>query len=141
LRTIIQNPSLSEKLGISPIECLDYRLAASLIETIGDLSVKIALKTLELNKMKASEDVQKLMGSLQKIIFAAHKKALQAFINKDIILADKVRKIRVELEPLFITVENASKKNPVAVLLQILATISFMRQTYENCVDLADLVV
>ena len=91
--------------------------------------------------MKASEDVQKLMGSLQKIIFVAHKKALQAFINKDIILADKVRKIRVELEPLFINVENASKKNPVTVLLQILATISFMRQTYENCVDLADLVV
>ncbi|MCJ7713053.1 phosphate uptake regulator PhoU, partial [Candidatus Bathyarchaeota archaeon] len=52
LRTIIQNPSLSEKLGISPIDCLDYRLAASLIEAIGDLSVKIALKTLELNRLQ-----------------------------------------------------------------------------------------
>ena len=30
LRTIIQNPRLSEKIGITPIECLDYRLAASL---------------------------------------------------------------------------------------------------------------
>ena len=140
LRTIIQHPSLSEKLGITPIDCLDYRLAASLIETIGDLSVKIALKTLELPKTKASEDVQMLMDSLQKIIFTAHKKALQAFIDKDIILADEVRKICIELEPLFINIENASKKNP-KVLLQILATISFMRQTYENCVDLADLVV
>lgn len=141
LRTIIQNPTLSEKLGISPIDCLDYRLAASLIETIGDLSVKIALKTLELNKIKASVEVQRLMQSLQKIIFTTHKKALQAFITKDIILADKVRKIHVELEPLFINIENASKKNPVEILLQILATVSFMRQTYENCVDLADLVV
>ncbi len=140
LRTIIQHPSLSEKLGITPIDCLDYRLAASLIETIGDLSVKISLKTLELPKTKASEDVQRLMDSLQKIIFTAHKKALQAFIDKDIILADEVRKICIELEPLFINIENASKKNPI-VLLQILATISFMRQTYENCVDLADLVV
>ena len=140
MRTIIQHPSLSEKLGITPIDCLDYRLAASLIETIGDLSVKISLKTLELPKTKASEDVQRLMDSLQKIIFTAHKKALQAFIDKDIILADEVRKIGIELEPLFINIENASKKNPI-VLLQILATISFMRQTYENCVDLADLVV
>ncbi|MBK5133011.1 hypothetical protein JJE00_01115 [Candidatus Bathyarchaeota archaeon] len=141
LRTIIQNPSLSEKLGISPIDCLDYRLAASLIEAIGDLSVKIALKTLELNRLQASEDVQKLIQSLQNLIFNTHKQALQAFITKDIILADKVRKINAKLDPLFITIENASKNNPVEVLLQILATLSFMRQTYEHSVDLADLVV
>ena len=141
LRTIIQNPSLSEKLGISPIDCLDYRLAASLIEAIGDLSVKIALKTLEFNKLKASEDVQTLIHSLQTLIFNTHKQALQAFITKDIILADKVRKINTKLTPLFTTIENASKNNPVEILLQILATISFMRQTYENSVDLADLVV
>ena len=141
LRTIIQNPSLSEKLGISPIDCLDYRLAASLIEAIGDLSVKIALKTLELNRLQASEDVQKLIQSLQNLIFNTHKQALQAFITKDIILADKVRKINTQLDPLFITIENASKNNPVEVLLQILATLSFMRQTYEHSVDLADLVV
>ena len=141
LRTIIQNPSLSEKLGISPIDCLDYRLAASLIEAIGDLSVKIALKTLELNRLQASEDVQKLIQSLQNLIFNTHKQALQAFITKDVILADKVRKIHATLDPLFITIENASKNNPVEVLLQILATLSFMRQTYEHSVDLADLVV
>jgi phosphate uptake regulator len=41
LRTIIQNPRLSEKLGITPIECLDYRLAASLIEGIGDACVQV----------------------------------------------------------------------------------------------------
>ena len=141
LRTIIQNPSLSEKLGISPIDCLDYRLAASLIEAIGDLSVKIALKTLEFNKLKASEDVQTLIQSLQTLIFNTHKQALQAFITKDIILADKVRKINTKLAPLFTTIENASKNNPVELLLQILSTLSFMRQTYENSVDLADLVV
>jgi len=39
LRTIIQNPRLNEKLGLTPIECLDYRLAASLIEGIGDACV------------------------------------------------------------------------------------------------------
>lgn len=141
LRTIIQNPSLSEKLEISPIDCLDYRLAASLIEDIGDLSVKIALKTLEFNKLRASEEVQKLIQSLQKLIFNAHKQALQAFITKDIILADTVRKINTKLAPLFTSIENASKNNPVEILLQILATISFMRQIYENSVDLADLVV
>jgi phosphate uptake regulator len=141
LRTIIQNPSLSEKLGISPIDCLDYRLAASLIETIGDLSVKTALKTLELNKLHPSGDLQKLIQTSQIIVFNAHKHALTAFMDKNIVLADKVRKLSLELNPLFMDIEYNSKNNPIAIIPQILAISSFMRQTYENSVDLADLVV
>ena len=52
LRTIIQNPRLSEKLKITPIECLDYRLAASLIEGIGDACVQVAQKTMALRGRK-----------------------------------------------------------------------------------------
>jgi len=141
LRTIIQNPSLSEKLGISPIDCLDYRLAASLIETIGDLSVKTALKTIELNTLHPFGDLQKLIRDLQILVFNAHKHALTAFLDKDIILADKVRKISSKLEPLFIDIDKISKNTSFTLLPQILATTSFMRQTYENSVDLADLVV
>jgi phosphate uptake regulator len=141
LRTIIQNPILSEKLGISPIDCLDYRLAASLIETIGDLSVKTALKTLELDKLHPSGDLQKLIQTSQILVFNALKHALAAFMNKDIIIADKVRKVSLELNPLFMDIEYNSKNNPVAIIPQILAISSFMRQTYENSVDLADLVV
>jgi phosphate uptake regulator len=141
LRTIIQNPSLSEKLGISSIDCLDYRLAASLIETIGDLSVKIALKTLEPDRLCSSKDLQKLIQASQILIFSGHKNALQAFLNKDIILANKVRNLSEKLEPLFVDIENTSKKAPFNILPQILAITSFMRQTYENSVDLADLVV
>src|SRR3972149_6673565 len=65
LRTIIQTPSLSEKLGITPIDCLDYRLAASLVEAIGDASVQVASKTIELNGVKPSEDLCKLLVGLQ----------------------------------------------------------------------------
>lgn len=141
LRTIIQNPSLNEKLGISPIDCLDYRLAASLIETIGDLSVKTALKTLELDKIRPSSDLQKLIKGLQMLVFNAHKYALDAFLDKDIILADKVRKLSSELDSLFTNIEKTCKNTSVAIISQILATTSYMMQTYENSVDLADLVV
>ena len=65
LRTIIQNPRLSEKLGITPIECLDYRLAASLIEGIGDACVQVAAKTIALNGVKLSGELQKLLVDLQ----------------------------------------------------------------------------
>jgi phosphate uptake regulator len=141
LRTIIQAPSLSEKLGITPIECFDYRLAASLIEAIGDACVQIAAKAIDLNGIKPSEELQKLLAGLQAICFDAHEQALKSFVNKDIALADNVRNLHGKIETIFADVEKVAKDQPVEVMPQILATASFLRQIYEHSVDLADLVV
>ena len=141
LRTIIQTPSLSEKLGITPIECLDYRLAASLIEAIGDACVQVAAKTIELNGIKPSEELQKLLAGLQALCYAAHEQALKSFVNKDIALAENVRNMYGKIETMFADVEKVAKDQPVEVMPQILATASFLRQIYEHSVDLADLVV
>jgi phosphate uptake regulator len=141
LRTIIQAPSLSEKLGLTPIECFDYRLAASLIEAIGDACVQIAAKAIELNGIKSSEELQKLLAALQAICFDAHEQALKSFVNKDIALADNVRNLHGKIETIFADVEKVAKDQPVEVMPQILATASFLRQIYEHSVDLADLVV
>jgi phosphate uptake regulator len=141
LRTIIQAPSLSEKLGITPIECFDYRLAASLIEAIGDACVQIAAKAIELNGIRSSEELQKLLAALQAICFDAHEQALKSFVNKDIALADNVRNLHGKIETIFADVEKVAKYQPVEVMPQILATASFLRQIYEHSVDLADLVV
>jgi len=141
LRTIIQNPRLSEKLGITPIECLDYRLAASLIEAIGDASVKIAAKTMELNGLKPSEALRKLLAGLQAVCFDAHEQAVKAFISKDIASAENVRNMNEKIETLFADIEKVAKEQPVEVMPQILAASSFLRRIYEHSVDLADLVV
>jgi len=141
LRTIIQAPSLSEKLGITPIECLDYRLAASLIEAIGDACVQVAAKTIELTGIKPSEELQKLLASLQALCYAAHEQALKSFVNKDIALAENVRNMYGKIETVFADVEKVTKDQPVEVMPQILAAASFLRQIYEHSVDLADLVV
>jgi len=141
LRTIIQNPRLSDKLGVTSIECLDYRLAASLIEAIGDASVKIAAKTMELNGIKPSGEIGKLLVGLQAICYDAHEQAVKSFVNKDIGLAENVRNMHERIETLFADIEKVTKDQPVEVMPQILAASSFLRQIYEHSVDLADLVV
>jgi phosphate uptake regulator len=141
LRTILQNPRLSEKLGIPPIECLDYRLAASLVEAIGDASVKIAAKTLELDGVKPSEELRKLFVGLQTLCYDAHEQALKAFIAKDIASAENVRNMNEKIKALFADIEKVTKEQPVEVMPQMLAAASFLRQIYEYSVDLADLVV
>jgi phosphate uptake regulator len=140
LRTIIQNPRLNEKLGITPIECLDYRLAASLIEGIGDACVQVAAKTISLNGVKFSEELQKLLIDMATICYEAHEQALKSFVTKDIALAGSVRDMRGKIDATHANIERVAKESSVDLMPQILAAVSFLRQIYEHSVDIADLV-
>lgn len=140
LRTIIQNPRLSEKLGITPIDCLDYRLAASLIESMGDACVQVANKTLELNGFKPAGDLQKLLVDLQVVCLEAHEQTLKSFVNKDMALAENVRKMQTKIRDVYSDIEKVVKDQPVDMMPQLLAAISFVRQIYEHSLDMADLV-
>lgn len=141
LRTIIQNPSLSEKLGVQPIECLDYRLAASLIETIGDECVRTAFKVVELRGAKLTEAFKKLMVEFHALLFEAHEKALKAFFDGDIGLAEEVRNMREKIEKTLAAVEKNAKEQSLEIMSCILAAVSTLKQIYEHSVDIADLVM
>lgn len=140
LRTIIQNPRLNEKLGLTPIECLDYRLAASLIEGIGDACVQVATKTIALNGQKFSGELQNLLVELETICYDAHEQALKSFVTKDISLAASVRSLHEKVDATATGVERVAKGSSVDLMPQILAATSFLRQIYEHSVDIADLV-
>ena len=141
LRTIIQNPRLSDKLGITPIECLDFRLAASLIEGIGDACVQFASNTLTLNGIKLSGELRKLLLELQAACSEANEQALKSFLNKDISLAENVRNLREKIESTYSNIERVAKESSVDLMPQTLAAVAFLRQIYERSVDMADLVV
>ncbi len=140
LRTIIQNPSLSEKLGVTSIECLDYRLVASLVEAIGDECVRVALKTVELKGIKLAEGLRRSIVDLHLACFEAHENALNAFLMGDIILAEEVREKRHRMECAFANIERIARAQALDVVSQVLAVSSFLRQIYEHSVDIADLV-
>ncbi len=140
LRTMIQNPRLSEKLGLTPIECLDYRLAASLIEGIGDACVQLASTTTTLDGAKLSEELRKLLLDLQVICCEANEQAFKAFSSKNIQIAENVRTYRVKIEAKSSDIEQIAKDSSVDLMPQTLAAVSFLRQIYERSVDLADLV-
>ncbi len=141
LRTIIQTPRLSEKLGVTSIDCLDYRLAASLIEAIGDACVQIAAQTIALNGNKPSGELQKLLVGLHAMCYDAHEQALKSFATKDIALAENVRIMQGKIEKSSADIEKVAQAQSVEVMPQILAASSFLKQIYEHSVDLADLVI
>lgn len=141
LRTIVQNPRLSEKLGVSPIECLDYRLAGSLVEAIGDECVRVAQKIIELKGRKLDENLSKLFLESQTTCFGLHENAITAFLAGDIALAEKVRAMRERVEKQYADIEELARAQPLDTVPQILAVVSFLRQIYDHSVDIADLAV
>jgi len=140
LRTIIQNPRLNEKLGVTPIECLDYRLAASLIEGIGDSCVQVAAKAIDLDGYKFTGDLQKLLVDLQNVCFEANEQALKSFVTKDIASAENVRGMRAKADATYSNIECAAKESAVDLMPQVLAVASYLRQICDHSIDIADLV-
>jgi len=141
LRTVIQNPGLSEKLGILPIDCLDYRLTASLVEAIGDKSVQLAESAVELAGSKIAKDLAQLLLRLHKIAFDTHENALKAMFSRDIALAEALRDQRRTVENLVEECESLVQKNYSEVAPQVLKAASLMQQIYGHGVDIADLVM
>jgi len=141
LRTVIQNPSLSEKLRILPIDCLDYRLTASLVESIGDMSTQIAGKTMRLKEEKLTKEVSNALSKFHKLAFEAHENALTALFTHDVALAESVRTMRENISTIFHDTESVISTQPVDVAPHALAVASLVSRIYENSIDIADLVM
>jgi len=141
LRTVIQNPGLSEKLGILPIDCLDYRLTASLVEAIGDQSVRLAESAMEMKGATVAKDLSQLLLRLHKVAFDTHENALKAMFTREIGLAEGLRNNRKTVEDLMNNIEALVHKNYSSIAPPMLAAATAMRQIYGHGVDIADLVM
>jgi phosphate uptake regulator len=141
LRTVIQNPGLSEKLGILPIDCLDYRLAASLVEAIGDHAASIGETTIKLGGAKIPDELSKLILQLHKVAYESHENAISAVFSHDVSVAESVRSEREKVKTLFNEIETAVRDLPAEMGRHLLAVASSISRIYDNSVDIADLVM
>jgi phosphate uptake regulator len=141
LRTVIQNPRLSEKLGILPIDCLDYRLAASLVESIGDHSASIGETSLKLGGVKIPEKFSELVLKLHKVAYESHENAISAVFSHDVSVAESVRSERERVKALVHEIEIGISDLPAEVGRHLLAVASSISRIYDNSLDIADLVM
>jgi phosphate uptake regulator len=142
LRTVIRDPRLSERLKITPIDCLDYRLVASFVEGIGDQSVQIADRLNSLKNVKLGTDVSKALQKLHNAIFNTHEDALKALFTRDIDLAENVRTRRDEIKKLSREVETQAKnEQDVNIVGVVVSAVASLGRIYELSIDTADLVM
>jgi phosphate uptake regulator len=141
LRTVIQNPSLSEKLDIRPIDCLDYRLIASFVEAIADQSVQVAESAIRLKKIRVTKELAQLLWKVHRIAFDAHENAIKAVFSRDVATAEAVRGGRHALAESCDQVETFLRSHPFEQAPHVLAASSSMSRIYDYGLDIADLVM
>ena len=141
LRTIIQNPGLGEKLKIYPIDCLDYRLTASLVESIGDQSAQIAEHVIQLNGRKPSREVSRTLLDFHRAVFEAQELALVAFFSRSISMANSVREKRSLIDSLYHKAESAINTEPPTLIQHLLSATSIISRIYDHSIDISDLTM
>ena len=141
LRTVIQNPGLSESLEILPIDCLDYRLTASLVESIGDQSACIGEKAIKLGGAKIAENLSQLILKFHTVAYESHENAINAVFSRDVSMAESVRSEGEKVEAMFHEIEKVVRDQPAEVGPPLLAVASSINRIYDISVDIADLVM
>ncbi len=139
LRTIVQNPSLGQKLNLHPISCLDYRLTASLVESIADQSSQIAEHVIKLKNLILAEEVSKALYNLYRIVHEAYEDAVAAFISHNTALAESVREKAKDVEELGQKTESLVNMLPIEKAQDLVAIVLLISRIYDHSVDISDL--
>jgi phosphate uptake regulator len=90
LRAAIQDPKIARKIGVSAIECLDFRVIAKSIEFLADLASDIAQRSLKLKDLKLKANIPDLILEVSTIAFDMSVKAMDALKTHSMKLAIEV---------------------------------------------------
>ena len=141
LRTAIRDLKLAEKFGLSPVDCLDYRMAAKLIESIGDHAVDMARLVFKLPEGSSLEAVGGLLQEASSRLRAVQETAVKAFLARRPELIGRVKgELSASFEEAVRAVEEEARGLGELSHLTLSATY-LMGEIAKCCVDIADLVI
>jgi phosphate uptake regulator len=146
LRAVIQDPSLSERMNVSPVECLDYRVLAKSLESLADRAVEIAEKafSLEIYNRVEYKHIFEPFESLNEFVIKMHQQAFNAVLKKDPVLADEILAMRKQFLRQYEKVEailvKQTHKHPIDLFLDLKDILEIEDIISEIALDIADLV-
>jgi len=140
LRLALRNPSVAEKLGVGPAECLDLRMAAKYVETIADYSGAVADSVPKLSRREVDRDIMEALSELSGEAYRIHEEAAQALFKQDVRLAEGVMMKSAKLAEGLVSINELlmSKQPKITALLDSIAM--YFYQIGSHGIDLAELV-
>ncbi len=99
IRTAIREARAASKFGLTALDCLDYRVAASSLEAAGDYAVELAESISKLGRM--DEGMRTQMETIDYLLDLIQDNATRSFISRDFTLAREVMKEYERVESIF----------------------------------------
>ncbi len=141
LRSAIQNPSLGGALEITPIDCLDYRITANLVESVGDSAVEIADQVLSSQPVDLTPEQTTTLKALSRKVEEAFDMAMRGLFSKDVDLAEQATQKHEETLHLLKDFEEEATQSMKTGISTFSIMISEISKICQSAVDIADLVV
>ncbi|RLF13698.1 MAG: hypothetical protein DRJ97_07590 [Thermoprotei archaeon] len=143
LRSIVQNPRLSEKAGISLVECLDYRLVARALESNGDQAVTIARSAIALRHYELPLEVVEGLVNLSELVRRIQDETITSLFKMDTRYAENYikKELGVKAHSLLEQLNQMILEQPSTIALYLNEIANSLRRIKENCIDIADLIV
>ncbi|WEU40977.1 MAG: AbrB/MazE/SpoVT family DNA-binding domain-containing protein [Candidatus Odinarchaeum yellowstonii] len=141
IRSALQDPKVADKIGLTPIKCLDYRMVVKSLENIGDAAVKIASITLELTNNELTNAMRQYIIDLSQHISELQDKAMQALLKEDVFLAINVMDKRKTLAELIEKVNNELMKEESSIRVKIDSILDGIERISDYAVDIAEFVI
>ncbi|UCD72702.1 MAG: hypothetical protein JSW01_04400 [Candidatus Bathyarchaeota archaeon] len=141
LRSAVQNPSLGGALEITPIDCLDYRITANLVESVGDSAVEIADQVLSSQPVDLNSEQTATLKVLSRKVEEAFDTAMRGLFLRDVDLAEQATQKHEEALHLLKVFEEEATQSMKTGISTFSIVISEISKICQSAVDIADLVV
>lgn len=139
VRAAISDTYLLEKIKVSSVDCLDYRLLASYIETFADYSVTIAENTQD--SLTIPKEEQGLLEKIGTSVNAMYRDAVGSVLSRDLKLASSVsprfRETKKQLSDAEARVAGSSRP----LVNHLVAVTIALNRMCEISVDISDLTI
>lgn len=139
VRAAIADTYLLEKIKVSAVDCLDYRLLASYIETFADYAVTVAENTQD--KVPVPREEQTILEKVGNTINSMYKDAVGAVLSRDMRLVSLTTKSSQETRKLLSQAEVGIGKLSRPLVNHVVAVLIALNRMCEISVDISDLTL
>ncbi len=139
VRAAISDTYLLEKIKVSSVDCLDFRLLASYIETFADYSVTIAENTQA--KIMVPKEEQLILDKIGEAVNMMYRDAVGSVLSRDLKLASSVGPKFKEVKRQLADAEAEVADSSRPLVNHLVATIIALNRMCEISVDISDLTI
>jgi len=135
IRSAVQESRSASKFGLSPIDCLDYRVAASALETAGDYAVELSQLISRIGVI-VDQKVLNSIAATDEILQSILDSASRGFVSRDFTLAQRAILECQRLQNLITSLrESDARSSP-----ELLRSLDILERIARCNRDIADLI-